>query len=68
MQVDGRALKKVDSITLLLLLLSLYQALKISHYRFQVEISNLWITWKTETRCSKEIVKGSSRNTVARRT
>ena len=27
MQVDGRALKKVDSITLLLLLLSLYQAL-----------------------------------------
>ena len=29
MQVDGRALKKVDSITLLLLLLSLYQALKV---------------------------------------
>ena len=41
---------------------------KFSHYRFQVEISELWITWKTETRCSKEIVKGSSRNTVARRT
>ena len=29
MQVDGGALKKVDSITLLLLLLSLYQALKV---------------------------------------